>query len=366
MVIGSLRNCSEVKGEFMKTFDRRDLLYWMKVTDEKELEKLYEMAYEVKLKYTGNRVFLRGLIEFSNICARNCYYCGIRRDSKSDRYMMTEEEITECALWAWNNKYGSVVLQSGERNDIEFIDFVSNVVRRINKETEGKLRIVLCTGEQTCETYKKWFNSGANRYLLRIETTSEKIYREIHPEGYSLKERIECLRNLKKTGYQTGTGVMIGLPGQTEEDLLEDIHFFKDMDIDMIGMGPYLPHKDTPLVALNTDAEINRRFQLSLKMIALSRIYLQDVNIAATTALQAINPLGREMGLKCGANVIMPNITPVKYRKSYQLYDNKPCLEEMAGECKACIEKRVRSTGDEIAFDEPGDAVHFKKRIKSE
>ena len=350
----------------MKKFDRRDLLYWLKAGDEKELEKLYRMAYEVKFNNTGNRVFLRGLIEFSNICARNCYYCGIRSDSNLDRYMMTEEEITECALWAWKNKYGSVVLQSGERSDREFIDFVSNVVRRINIETEGKLRIVLCTGEQTYETYKKWFDAGANRYLLRIETTSEKIYREIHPEGYSLKERMDCLLNLKKAGYQAGTGVMIGLPGQTEEDLLEDIQFFKDMDIDMIGMGPYLPHKDTPLVSLNTDEEINRRFQLSLKMIALSRIYLQDVNIASTTALQAINPLGREMGLKCGANVIMPNITPVKYRKSYQLYDNKPCLEEMAGECKACIENRVRSTGDEIAFDEPGDSVHFKKRINSE
>jgi len=350
----------------MNKFDRRDLLYWLKIKDEEELEKLYEMAYEVKLKYTGNRVFLRGLIEFSNICARNCYYCGIRRDSPSDRYMMTEQEITECALWAWDNQYGSVVLQSGERSDREFIDFVSRTVRRINKETDGKLRIVLCSGEQTCETYKKWFDSGASRYLLRIETTNEKIYREIHPEGYSLKKRIECLSDLKKTGYQTGTGVMIGLPGQTEEDLVEDIQFFKDMDIDMIGMGPYLPHKDAPLIALNTDEEIKRRFQLSLKMIALTKIYLQDVNIASTTALQAINPRGREMGLKCGANVIMPNITPVKYRKSYQLYDNKPCIEEMAGECKSCIENRVRSTGDEIAFDDPGDPVHFKKYINSE
>lgn len=350
----------------MKKFDKKDLLYWLKVTDEEELATLYRMACEVKFKHTGNRVFLRGLIEFSNICAKNCYYCGIRRDSNLDRYMMTEEEITECALWAWKNKYGSVVLQSGERSDREFIDFVDQIVKRINKETEGKLRIVLCAGEQTYETYKKWFNSGANRYLLRIETTSEKIYKEIHPEGYSLKKRIDCLLNLRKAGYQAGTGVMIGLPGQTEEDLLEDIQFFKDMDIDMIGMGPYLPHKDTPLIALNTDEEINRRFQLSLKMIALSRIYLQDVNIASTTALQTINPLGREMGLKSGANVIMPNITPVKYRKSYQLYDNKPCLEEMAGECKSCIEKRVRSTGDEIAFDEPGDSVHFKKRVNSD
>ncbi|MEQ8169923.1 MAG: [FeFe] hydrogenase H-cluster radical SAM maturase HydE [Candidatus Eremiobacterota bacterium] len=350
----------------MNKFDRRDLLYWLKIKDEEELEKLYEMAYEVKLKYTGNRVFLRGLIEFSNICARNCYYCGIRRDSTPHRYMMTEEEITECALRAWKNRYGSVVLQSGERNDSEFIDYVSTAVKRINKETEGKLRIVLCAGEQTYETYKRWFDSGANRYLLRVETTSEKIYREIHPEGYSLKERIECLRNLQKAGYQAGTGVMIGLPGQTEEDLIEDIQFFKDMDIDMIGMGPYLPHKDAPLIALNTDEEIKRRFQLSLKMIALTRIYLQDVNIASTTALQTINPLGREMGLKCGANVIMPNITPVKYKKSYQLYDNKPCLEEMPGECKSCIENRVISAGDEIAFDEPGDPVHFKKRIQSQ
>jgi biotin synthase len=193
----------------MKKFDKNDLLYWLKVVDEKELEKLYNMAYEVKLKHTGNRVFLRGLIEFSNICARNCYYCGIRKDVVSERYIMTEEEIIECALWAWENKYGSIVLQSGERNDREFIDFVDHIVRRINKESEGKLRIVLCAGEQTYDTYRRWFQSGANRYLLRIETTSEKIYREIHPEGYSLKERIDCLLNLKKAGYQAGTGVMI-------------------------------------------------------------------------------------------------------------------------------------------------------------
>jgi biotin synthase len=353
-----------IRGILMKKFDKNDLLYWMKIEDEKKLEKLYQMAYEIKLKHTGNKVFLRGLIEFSNICGRNCYYCGIRKDSPSERYVMTESEILECALWAYENKYGSVVLQSGERQDREFIDFVDNIVKTISKETEGKLRIVLCVGEQDYETYSRWFDSGANRYLLRIETTNEKLYREIHPEGYSLRERIACLEKLKKIGYQVGTGVMIGLPGQTEEDLVEDIQFFKDMDIDMIGMGPYLPHKDTPLInlATNTDEDIKRRLKLSLKMIALTRIYLEDVNIASTTALQAANPLGREMGLKSGANVIMPNITQRKYRKSYQLYDNKPCLEESSSECKTCIEYRVRSIGDEIAFDEPGDAVHFEKR----
>ncbi|HPZ10698.1 MAG TPA: [FeFe] hydrogenase H-cluster radical SAM maturase HydE [Candidatus Eremiobacteraeota bacterium] len=347
-------------------FTKSDLLKWMKCEDKKELENLYRRAYEVKLNHTGNKVFLRGLIEFSNICRGNCKYCGIRRDNLLERYIMPEDEIIECALWAYKNKYGSVVLQSGERRDREFINFVDNIVKRIRKVTEDNLRVVLCVGEQDYDTYDRWFKSGSHRYLLRIETTSEKLYRELHPEDSTLRERIACLEDLRKVGYQVGTGVMIGLPGQTEEDLVEDIQFFKDIDVDMIGMGPYLPHKETPLysISLNSEEEIKKRLTLSLKMIALTRIYLEDVNIAATTALQAANPLGREMGLSCGANVIMPNITPTKYRKNYHLYDNKPCLNEASDECKSCIEKRVKSIGDEIAFDETGDSLHFKRRQK--
>jgi len=342
---------------------KKDLIQFLELEDEKEIEELYNKAYELKLVHTGKKVFLRGLIEFSNICVKNCYYCGLRKDNRNvKRYTMTFEEIMESASWAFENGYGSIVLQSGERNDDEFIDFVERIVKSIKKRTENNLRIVLCSGEQSYDVYKRWFDAGADRYLLRIETSNETLYKKIHPEHYSLKERINCLENLNKIGYQVGTGVMIGLPGQTNEDLAGDIEFFKTMDIDMIGMGPYLPHRDTPLIDFDNDKDIKKRLQLGLKMIAITRLYLKNVNIASTTALQAIDPMGRELGLKCGANVIMPNITPQKYREDYQLYDNKPCIDENYIQCKKCIEYRIRSIGEEVAFGETGDPLHYIQR----
>ncbi|MDD3295984.1 MAG: [FeFe] hydrogenase H-cluster radical SAM maturase HydE [Candidatus Omnitrophica bacterium] len=328
------------------------------------LEEVYARAYQVKLKYVGKKVYFRGIIEFSNICRKDCLYCGIRRSNKNlSRFSMPKEEIVETALIAYKAGYGSVLLQSGERADGEFIDFIEDVLKSIKRLTSKELGITLSLGEQSPETYKRWFQAGAHRYLLRIETSNKALYQHIHPDGHDYDIRLNCLKFLKDIGYQVGTGVMIGLPGQTLEDLAEDIFFFQREDIDMIGMGPYIVHKDTPLIdKYKIDSE--RNFSLGLKMIASVRLQLKDVNIAATTALQALDRTGREKGLKAGANIIMPNITPSEYRDKYQLYEGKPCIKEDALACDDCLKNRLLSVGEEIGYKRWGDSPHFFKRWK--
>lgn len=354
-----------------ENLSKEDLVYLMKLTKQKDLDKLYKKAYSIKEKYVGRKAYYRGLVEFSNRCVKDCYYCGIRISNKNvDRFDMTKEEIIKMSKWAYDNNYGSVTLQSGERQDKKFTEFISDVIKEIKTVSNGELGLTLCLGEQTEETYKKWFEAGGHRYLLRIETTNKELYKNIHPDNdiHSFEKRIECLSLLKRLGYQVGTGVMIGLPGQTEEDLAEDILFFEKMDIDMIGMGPYVVHKETPLGLdiinqnLDTEEEKYKRFVLGLKMIAITRLYLKDVNIAATTALQALNPLGRELGLKAGANILMPIITIEEHREKYQLYDNKPCIDDNADECKVCLTGRVSSVGDTVGYGEWGDSPHFRRK----
>lgn len=344
---------------------REDLIALLSIDDKEELKKLYDAAYKMKMEMIGNKVYFRGIVEFSNICVKDCYYCGIRKSNKEvNRFIMEEKEILQSAQWAYDNKYGSMVLQSGERIDDEYSDFVENIIKKIKTIGDGSLGLTLSLGEQSIETYQRWYDAGAHRYLIRIETSNKELYTKLHPEDHSFEKRSECIDNLRKIGYQTGTGVMIGLPGQTIENLADDILFFKEKDIDMIGMGPYVVAKETPLgkEALNTKEERLRRFELGLKMIAVSRLYLKDINIAATTALQALNPIGRELGLKAGANVIMPVITNLDHRKDYQLYDDKPCLDDNADHCKNCLENRIKSIGDEVGYGDWGDSKHFKER----
>jgi len=346
---------------------REDLLYIMKLTDSDQLQALYDAAYEMKKAHVGKKAYYRGLIEFSNICTKDCYYCGIRKSSQQERYSMSREEILEMAVWAHENKYGSVTIQSGERQDEAFTGFVADLISEIKLRTGGQLAITLCLGEQPREVYQEWFNRGAQRYLLRMETTNKQLYESLHPPtaSHSYDTRVECLGLLKDVGFQVGTGVMIGLPGQTPEDLVDDILFYKQHDIDMIGMGPYIVHKDTPMgkdvIAAGRDSAEARqeRFLYGLKMIALTRLYLKDVNIAATTALQALHPLGRELGLKAGANILMPIITLREYRRKYQLYDDKPCIDDDPGHCKNCLTGRVESVGDVVGFGEWGDPPHY-------
>ena len=346
----------------MRDLTRKEMLGWLGEKDPKKLEELFRVARETKLRYVGPKVYFRGIIEFSNRCVKDCYYCGIRKSNqKLSRFEMGEAEILECAKAALEMDYGSIVLQSGERQDEAFIRFIEDILRKIKAETSGKLGITLSLGEQIAGTYERWFKAGAHRYLLRIETSDPTLYKRLHPADHFFETRRECLRSLRKIGYQVGTGVMIGLPFQTHEHLVNDIQFFKSEDVAMIGMGPYVPHRDAPLVALDHDPEGN--FRLGLVMIALTRLVLRDVNIAAATALQTLDPSGREKGVLAGANIIMPNITPTDYRKFYQLYDHKPCLDENARKCRSCLEARVRhASGDEIGYGEWGDSPHFKKK----
>jgi len=338
----------------------------LEISDPAELQALYDCAYRVKERHVGKVAYFRGIIECSNICIKDCYYCGIRRSNATvERFQMDEEEIVREALWAYENEYGSTVIQAGERQDAAFVDMIERVVKRIKKETGGKLGITLSLGEQTEETYRRWREAGAHRYLLRIETTNPGLYRKLHPEDHDFETRLHCLALLKKTGWQVGTGVMMGLPGQTMEDLVNDILFMKSIDVDMVGMGPYIPHRNTPMgaeIPPYTKERKEAALALGLKMIAVTRIVLRDVNIAAATALQALEHAGREMGLRCGANVIMPNVTETEFRPNYTLYDDKPCLDENSGMCRGCLSRRIKGIGETIGFNEWGDSPHYFRR----
>lgn len=346
-----------------KSLEKDDIIALLSANEE-DSRKLFERSAEIKEKYVGNKVYFRGLIEFSNICGKNCYYCGIRAGNTNvERYNLSDEEIIDAARFAYENRYASVVLQSGELANETFISRIERLLSEIKKLSNSELGITLSVGEQSEETYQRWFNAGAHRYLLRIESTNRSLFEKIHPqnENHSFETRMKSLYSLKKTGYQVGTGVMIGLPFQTLEDLADDLLFIREFDTDMVGMGPYIEHPDTPLFEYNhLLLPQQERLQLALKMIAVLRIMMKDINIAAATALQAIDPMGREKAIKIGANIIMPNITPGKYRNNYKLYENKPCTDENPDDCTNCLEARISMTGNTIGYNEWGDSKHFK------
>jgi len=346
------------------SLDKEDICYLLQTKGD-ELKALLKHSAEVKRKTVGDKVYLRGLIELSNICAKNCYYCGIRKDNtKVDRYSLTDEEVLEAARFAYESRYGSVVMQSGELQSEGFAARVERLLKKIKELSNNTLGITLSCGEQTEDVYRRWFDAGAHRYLLRIETSSPDLYSKLHPNDplHDFEKRLECLNLLRKTGYQVGTGVMIGLPFQTVEHLADDLLFMKRIDIDMCGMGPYIEHNETPLIEYAQGLlPLEQRLELSLKMIAVLRIMMPTINMASTTALQAIDKVGREKAIKIGANIIMPNITPGFYRDSYALYENKPCTDESAEDCKNCIDIRVKMAGSEVVYGEWGDSLHFKE-----
>jgi biotin synthase len=328
--------------------------------------RLFKKANQIKLQEIGNRVYFRGLVEFSNLCGKDCYYCGIRHSNRMvRRYDLTDDQILDAARFAHENSYGSVVLQSGELESPVFTARIEKLLREIKKLSGGGLGITLSLGEQSREVYERWFAAGAHRYLLRIETSNPGLYRKYHPDNelHRYERRLECLHTLRSLGYQTGTGVMIGLPFQDTGDLADDLLFMKEFDVDMVGMGPYIEHPKTPLFRFRNDLlPIGERFDLALKMIATLRILMPDINIAAATALQAIDPLGREKAIKVGANIIMPNITPGKFRNDYALYENKPCVEEDPEECLNCLDVRIDLAEAEIGYNQWGDSIHFLRR----
>ena len=354
------------------TLSHQDICDLLRIDNKPDFELLRNRAYEIMKEHCGEKVFLRGLVEFSNICRCDCNYCGIRKSNKNvDRYLLDKEEILAAARKSVENGYASFVMQSGDRDDPQFIDFVIDVVKAVKKATVSDklpkgLGITLCIGEQTYENYKRLFDAGIHRYLLRIETSNEKLFQKLHSVEQSYQNRVRCLKSLKDIGYQVGTGVMIGFPEQTIEDLAKDVLFFKDMDIDMIGMGPYIVHKDTPMGKYFDEYQAKKQetFELGIKMIAVCRIVLKDVNIASTTALQAMYDDGREQGLLCGANVLMPQHSPFSVRKQYQLYEGKPFLDEADKSSIEDLEKRVHSIGRTLGYHEWGDSKHFQKRNK--
>ena len=347
-------------------FSHSDLVVLLSAEGE-EKKQLFSRSQSVKLNTIGNKVYLRGLVEFSNCCAKDCLYCGIRKSNeKIFRYEATDEEILYACDFAWKNKFGSVVLQSGENSSPVFVNRVCDLLKKIKELSNGELGITLSCGEQSHETYLKWRESGAHRYLLRIESSNPELYRKIHPENdfHSFDRRLQALKDLKTAGFQVGTGVMIGFPFQTIEDLADDLMFFKHLDIAMVGMGPFIEHEDTPLFEFRNSIKTKpERFELALKMVATLRLLMPDINIAAGTALQAIDAAGREKALTIGANIMMPNLTPWQYRKEYQLYEGKPCLDEDAELSRNCLESIFGLSGCEIGYGEWGDSLHFKNNV---
>jgi biotin synthase len=303
------------------------------------MEELFAAAREARSAHYGQDVYFRGLIEFSNYCRNGCYYCGIRADNRRvERYRLSLEEILNCCRLGDLLGYRTFVFQSGE--DPWFTDDrILELVEAVREEFPDHA-ITLSIGERSRESYERFFLAGANRYLLRHETASEEHYRKLHPPELSLRERKQCLYDLKDIGYQVGAGFMVGSPFQTPEDLLEDLRFLQDLEPHMVGIGPFLPQADTPLGDCPQGS-----FEQTLRMVALTRLLLPRALIPATTALGTISPLGREKGLMAGANVIMPNLSPKEVRKLYALYDHKICTGDEAAECRLCMEGRIRNFG---------------------
>ncbi|MBU3927006.1 MAG: [FeFe] hydrogenase H-cluster radical SAM maturase HydE [Bacteroidetes bacterium] len=348
-----------------RDFNRETLVRLLEANVE-ETRLIFSEAARIKHQKVGNRVYLRGLIELSNICAKDCLYCGIRKSNENcQRYVVSDAEIDKAIQYAVDSRMGSLVIQSGELQTENFIERVNDILIRAREIGKGELGVTLSCGEQTRETYEKWRELGASRYLLRIESSNQELYYKIHPqdETHRYQTRLNALHLLKSCGYQAGTGVMIGLPFQTMDDLASDLLFMRDLDIDMCGMGPYIEHQDTPLYHYkNQLLPVSERVQLSLKMIALLRILMQDINIASTTALQALDKQGRAKALRIGANVMMPNITPGLYRNNYALYLNKPGMDEEAEDSLRNLEKQVTEAGCVVGYGVRGDSVHFSSR----
>jgi biotin synthase len=359
-----------MKSEIASLLNKKDLSHNDVIVllrcDDDDAQLLYKKASDVRAKYLGNTVYLRGLIEYSNICSKNCLYCGIRKDNKKiHRYTLKEEEVLEAAETAFKLGLGSIAIQGGEVEGEHHTDRIESLIKSIREISGNEIGITLSLGEQSRETYRKWFDAGAHRYLLRIEASGLDLYKKIHPDDghHDYHKRVECLKAIKETGYQTGTGIMIGLPHQTLHNLVDDIFFMHRFDIDMCGMGPFIEHSDTPLGVKGADDYFLReRFELTLRMIAIMRILMKDINIVASTAMQAIDPAGREKAILAGANVIMPNLTPLQYREGYKLYEHKPAAREID-------EKNVSGLnldllpGITIGLGKWGDAAHFRRRL---
>lgn len=322
---------------------RDEILCLLTLDNEADVLSLINAADTVRRAYCGDAVQIRALVEFSNVCARHCNYCGLRAPNNNiERYRMTPEEIVELAIELNAKGLNTIVLQSGE--DPHYTgEMIASIVRRIKSSTD--MAITLCVGERPDEDYRMWKEAGADRYLLRHETASRELFEQLHPDA-DFDHRMRCLRVLRGIGFQVGAGCMVGCPGQTVEHLADDIEFYRDFQPDMAGIGPYIPHPDTPLAGSATGT-----LQMTLKMVALTRIVTRNALLPATTAIGSIEELGREMALEAGADVVMPNYTPLKYRVHYEIYPNKRCITEDPAHCDSCMRLRIQWVGRTVSTD---------------
>ncbi len=308
------------------------------------LQLINNIAKDEAQKHFGNNVLIRGLIEIGNCCSNDCYYCGIRRSNRNiERYRLDKDTIMECCKEGYNLGFRTFVMQGGEdnyMNDERIVDIVSSI-----RSTYKDVAITLSLGEKSAESYKKFYDAGANRYLLRHETYNKKHYSKLHPESMSLDNRIQCLYNLKEIGYQTGTGIMVGSPGQTTDNIVEDILFIEKFKPQMIGIGPFIPHSDTPFAEYSMGG-----LNTTLLLLSIFRIMHPHALIPSTTALASIAPDGRERGILAGANVVMPNLSPYNQRKKYSLYNNKASMGAEAAEGLALLEQKLNSIGYNIDY----------------
>ncbi len=344
----------EQLGELLETDDAQGIAY------------LHGLAREVAQAVYGKQIYIRGLIEFTNYCKNDCFYCGIRRSNKNaDRYRLTPEQIMECCKEGYELGFRTFVLQGGE--DPYFTDDrICEIVSEIRKNYTD-CAITLSIGEKSRESYQKYFDAGANRYLLRHETADEGHYRQLHPMEMSLPERKRCLWDLKEIGYQVGCGFMVGSPYQTTETLYKDLQFIRELSPHMVGIGPFIPQHDTPFAG-----EMAGTMEETLRLLSIIRLICPRVLLPATTALGTIHPLGREKGITSGANVVMPNLSPVSVRKKYELYDNKICTGDEAAECRFCMQKRMEQIGYQVVVargdyaentNETADAAEGRKNV---
>ena len=326
-------------------------------TDDQEMiEELMVCARTEAQKVYGNKVYMRGLIEFTNYCKNNCIYCGIRRDNcHVDRYRLTKDQILDCCQSGYRLGFRTFVLQGGEDpfyTDDQICEIVSEI-----KHQHPDCAITLSIGEKSREAYERYFAAGAERYLLRHETADKAHYEKLHPREMSFDNRIRCLHDLKEIGYQTGCGFMVGSPYQTVDTLYEDLCLIKELEPEMCGIGPFIPQADTPF-----GKEAAGTLEMTLQLLSIIRLIHPTVLLPSTTALGTIHPLGREKGILAGANVVMPNLSPVGVRKKYLLYDNKICTGEEASECCGCMMRRMQGIGYEVVVDRGDHPSHDKKR----
>lgn len=337
---------------------REELEFLLENLNDDSKKYLIEKSNLTRMKVYGDKVYLRGLIEFTNYCVRNCMYCGIRASNKNaERYRLTIDEILECAELGDRLGYKTYVLQGGEDpyfTDDIMVEIISKIKKRFPKNA-----ITISLGERSYESYEKMFKAGADRYLIRHETATKELYEKLHPRA-SFENRRRCLEDLKKIGYQIGSGFMVGLPGQKVSDLVNDLLYVKELNPHMVGIGPFISHKDTPL-----KNEKNGTLEDTITLIAILRLLLPTALIPATTSLGTINPLGRELGIKAGANVVMPNLSPTSVREKYSLYDGKICTGDEAAECRRCIEGRINRAGFKVEVSR-GDNIEWKRRKENE